>query len=329
MIRRTSLILVSLFCIFFSITTESFAKDSYDNYNRLLPVAKKYIGVPYLYGGTSAKGFDCSGYINEVYTYIGVELPRTSRDMFNEGKAVKKENLRVGDLVFFNTSGNGVSHAGIYIGNDKFIHSSSSVGVSTSSLNDPYYWKSRYIGARRVLDLSEEANSFSDITDEHWAYEEITALAEDKLFIGFEEGQFLPNDNIARDEAAAYMAQALKLSLSDRSENYEDVSRYHWAVGAINALLEEDIIIEETEFRPAKALTRAELATWFVKAFNLKVSDNLITFTDIDTSLPYYNDVQALASSGITTGYDDGTFRPDEPVTRAQFAVFLYRALNQ
>ena len=117
--------------------------------------ANKVMGVKYLYGGTTTKGFDCSGFVGYVYKKVGVKLPRTSGAMYNTGKSVSKKNLKTGDLVFFKTSGKSVSHTGIYIGNGKFAHSSSSKGVSVAKINDPYYWGSKYVGAKRVANVSK------------------------------------------------------------------------------------------------------------------------------------------------------------------------------
>lgn len=117
---------------------------------QIIATAKQYIGVPYLWGGTSTKGFDCSGYVQYVFRAHNITLPRTSKEQYTVGMAISKNNLRPGDLVFFNTSGNGVSHLGIYLGDNQFIHASSSNGVTISSLNTSY-WSARYIGARRVL----------------------------------------------------------------------------------------------------------------------------------------------------------------------------------
>lgn len=105
-----------------------------------------------MWGGSTLAGFDCSGFILYILDKFNVgDLPRTSQSQAKAGVAVSKDNLRVGDLVFFDTLGNGISHAGIYIGNDQFAHSSSSKGVRISKLSESYY-RDRYVTARRVVD---------------------------------------------------------------------------------------------------------------------------------------------------------------------------------
>ncbi len=113
--------------------------------------AKRYVGVPYKYGGQSPKGFDCSGLTAYVYKRHGVKLPRSANKQARVGKPVKKPHLRAGDLVFFSTGKKRqVSHVGIYVGNDKFIHASSSgKKVTTASLSSSYF-KKNYHSARRV-----------------------------------------------------------------------------------------------------------------------------------------------------------------------------------
>lgn len=117
----------------------------------IIATAKQYLGVKYLWGGTTPQtGFDCSGYVSYVFNQNGISLPRVSRDQYTVGTKVAFEDLQPGDLVFFSFVGNGVvSHDGIYLGNGQFINASSSKGVTVYTIGP--YWKSIYVGARRVL----------------------------------------------------------------------------------------------------------------------------------------------------------------------------------
>ena len=118
---------------------------------QIIATAKKYIGVPYVWGGESPSGFDCSGLIQYVFKQHGISLNRTVVTQYQHGYAVAKSDLQPGDLVFFqNTYTTGLSHIGIYIGNGQFIHASSSQGVTLSSLSNSY-WTSHYHSARRIL----------------------------------------------------------------------------------------------------------------------------------------------------------------------------------
>lgn len=116
----------------------------------IIATGKQYIGVKYLYGGTTPAGFDCSGFVQYTFAKNGISLPRVSRDQYKVGTSVSFSNLQPGDLVFFSLAKNGViDHDGIYVGNGQFINSSSSKGVTIYSLGS--YWQSAFVGAKRVF----------------------------------------------------------------------------------------------------------------------------------------------------------------------------------
>ncbi|WP_144701824.1 C40 family peptidase [Fictibacillus phosphorivorans] len=127
-------------------TFKSLGIDATESNSSIVEVAKKYEGTPYQWGGESPDGFDCSGYLKYIFDEAeNVELPRTVDDIYAEG--TKVDSPEVGDIVFFDLEGDGPSHAGVYIGNDQFVHASSSKGVTTAELNGSY-WSENYIGAK-------------------------------------------------------------------------------------------------------------------------------------------------------------------------------------
>lgn len=143
------------FAILFTLGTGSVFADS-----PLDKVVGGAIGTPYVSGGTTTKGFDCSGFTRYVYAKLGITLPHQSGSQFKMGTAVDKDELIAGDLVFFNTTGKGVSHVGVYVGDGKFAHASSSKGVTISKLSESYY-VNRYVGAKRIMS-SDVYQSISD-----------------------------------------------------------------------------------------------------------------------------------------------------------------------
>lgn len=114
----------------------------------VIQYAKQFIGTPYVWGGESPGGFDCSGFVQFVYAHFGTVLGRTTYQQFDEGTPVYRADLLPGDLLFFNTYGSGPSHVGMYVGSGTFIAASGSrVQVMSMSLA---YWQDHYVGARRV-----------------------------------------------------------------------------------------------------------------------------------------------------------------------------------
>ena len=122
--------------------------DQLENIDLLKNVDEWY-GTKYKMGGMSKSGIDCSAFVQTVYlTTFGVAVPRTAFEQFKASNRISATQMKEGDLVFFNTTG-GVSHVGIYLGNNKFIHASVARGVAVSDLFDPYYLK-RFLGIGRI-----------------------------------------------------------------------------------------------------------------------------------------------------------------------------------
>lgn len=126
------------------------ALSSSNTRQRIVAEAKKYIGTPYVWGGSAPGGFDCSGFTQYVLNRCGISIPRTTAEQYSVGTYISKGKLQPGDLVFLqNTYRAGISHVGIYIGNGQMIHASSSKGVTVSNLSGSYYVE-HYYGARQL-----------------------------------------------------------------------------------------------------------------------------------------------------------------------------------
>lgn len=120
---------------------------------------QQYVGVPFVWGGTSPVGFDCAGFTQYIMKQHGIMIPRTVAEQFNTGTEINASSLQAGDLVFFTFYMPGPTHVGICMSKRKFIHASRSDGeqVAISLLNDPYY-AVRYVGARRYMSAAKEGD---------------------------------------------------------------------------------------------------------------------------------------------------------------------------
>lgn len=152
-----------IFYIFFTLALLSQAFTQSDKRSSdWISYAKQYIGTPYLYGGMSKNGIDCSGFIHiTAFESIQLSLPRTTEALYSWVKIIPDNQKKAGDLVFFKTTGSAISHVGLYMGNNQFIHAASSgpnTGVIVSSLTESY-WKDAYAGIGRVLDENSEENT--------------------------------------------------------------------------------------------------------------------------------------------------------------------------
>lgn len=286
------------------LSTSMPAMASANSVDNLIANAKSYTGkFKYVYGGSSVRtGMDCSAYTQLVFKNNGTSIPRTTREQYRIGTPVAKSQLQKGDLVFFNTTGKGVSHVGIYIGNNNFIHNSTSKAVSISSIYEKAYWGPRYIGARRV-------KNFSTPTPPPVAPKPPVL------------------DLPTRSEVASTLADKLDLKADNNSVNFNDVDANHPNIAAIAAVAEAGIFTGNASgnFMPNGNLTRSQMAKVIVEAFGLE-GQKPVPFPDVTSNLSAKGYIETLYFHGITEGKDNGTFGINDPVTTKQFNAFVDRA---
>lgn len=277
--------------------------------SELTATTSKYIGVPYVYGGTTARGLDCSGFTQLVFSQLGYDLSRTTATQYKQGKAVSKSDLQPGDLVFFNTFGSGVSHVGISLGGNKFVHAGTSTGVTEANLTSSY-WAKRYIGAKRVASFGESDKVVASSNGK----EEVKDSAIDFTIYA------------SRGEVAIQLAKTLGLDTSDTNSPFSDIKSSSKYAGAATALYKLGVFTgDEGKFNPGSPLTRAQMAKVLVKAFDLKMKSDSLEFTDVPTSHWAHNDISILASNGITVGKGDGTFGTNDNVMLKHLTAFINR----
>lgn len=130
----------------------SYSDAKHANKSAVINTAKKMLGVKYRYGGSSpGTGFDCSGLVQYTHHAAGISLPRTTGQQYRRAKPIQRKYLKAGDLVFFKTAlSRAVSHVGIYLGKNKFIHAPSSGKEVTITSMDDKYWRAHFTGAGRI-----------------------------------------------------------------------------------------------------------------------------------------------------------------------------------
>ncbi|MEQ6051751.1 leucine-rich repeat protein [Lysinibacillus capsici] len=169
---------------------------------------------------------------------------------------------------------------------------------------------------------------FSDISQGHWAWAMIQEMAKQGIITGYQDGTFKPNAPIQRQHAALILTRALALEPKKDAREFNDIPKDHLYFGVIDQVQQAGLFEGiDGNFQPTTNLTRAQMAKVLVLAFNL-TSSNKDTFEDVPKTHWAHNFIAILAGNGITIG-DNGNFRPNDPVTRAEFVTFLYRALHQ
>ncbi|WP_209121664.1 cell wall-binding repeat-containing protein [Alkalihalobacillus sp. BA299] len=217
--------------------------------DRVVEIAKQYIGTPYKWGGTTPRGFDCSGFSQHVYAQVGITLPRTTDTQYRVGETVSRNELQPGDLVFFkNTYRSGLSHSGIYIGNYQFIHASSSKGISITSLSNSY-WAPRWLGAKRIIEEPKkqeqpkeikQPKQFYDVFNVNGGLLETLPSREEAISVAQEQEKSYvvsQNNNSTVWLSSVQSNTKNRIAGVDRIETSIQISNIGWPNGAETAII--------------------------------------------------------------------------------------------
>ncbi|WP_338751927.1 C40 family peptidase [Bacillus sp. FJAT-52991] len=293
----------------------------------MVSYGKKFMGVPYVFGGTTPKGFDCSGFTQYVYKHHGVSIPRTTGEQYSVGTSVAKSELKPGDLVFFkNTYKQGISHVGIYAGNNQVLNATTSKGIDLVSLSNSY-WGPKYAGAKRLVD-----GKFNDVSKSNQAYEAIEDLTDKNIIQGFDDYSFKPDDPITRGQAAALINRELKLQPKNISY-FKDVPSTNRFAKDIAAMREAEIIsgYPDQTYRPNNYITRTEMAVILQRAFELQLGSAAAAenkYKDISSSYWAHDAIVAMKAIDETGVFKTSNYYGSDRATRAVFSAALYNAMN-
>jgi len=200
---------------------------------------------------------------------------------------------------------------------NKLLLSALALGVMTPAIVAPI-----------ATDAITTSKTFKDVPTAHPYYNIISEMTEQGIISGYEDGTFKPNETINRQHAALLINNAVDLPEVNEVKSFKDVTTKHPYYQAIQNLQKAGLIQPDSKgnFNPTKKLTRGEMAKIIATAYDLEVKADY-TFKDIEGT-EYEDYIKALYSNKVTAGYEDDTFRPNEPLTRAHYAVFMNRAKN-
>jgi competence protein ComEC len=174
-----------------------------------------------------------------------------------------------------------------------------------------------------------KAASFNDIDSSYRFYDEVMYLANHDIIGGYKNGDFGPYDTVTREAAAAMIGRALGFNEERKDTIFPDVTERSYASGYINEAVREGIIsgFPDGTYRPNAPVTRGQMAIFLARAYDLK-EEHPTQFSDVRFSMVAYPYIKKILADGITSGYPDGTFRPDNKLTRGDFSAFLARAIE-
>ncbi|WP_214483777.1 S-layer homology domain-containing protein [Bacillus sp. SM2101] len=204
------------------------------------------------------------------------------------------------------------------------------VVLSTSLLVGGVVPLSNTFNAQKVQ--AAEITSFSDVNSDYWAYKEINYLLDEGIAESLNGTKYMPNDNITRAQAARMLVKALKIDVNDTSipdVSFPDLSKSHADYPYIKVAVNEGIFKgkDNGNFGTNENLTRAQMAKVIVETFDLE-GDFPFSFKDISNDFWAEDYISKLRASEVTTGYSDFTYKPNNNVTRAQMAAFVYRGIK-
>ncbi len=171
---------------------------------------------------------------------------------------------------------------------------------------------------------------FTDVPSTHWACKDIQFMVDKGVISGLGDGKFGPNVSARRCELAVMLVKALNLPTTGAEADFNDVPKTHWAYRQIAAAQKAGFIqgFPGGLFKPNEYVTRGQMAVMLAKAYSLQKTGKAAGFTDVPKTYWAYGAIQKLADNGITSGYEDRTFRPALQVRRAEVAVFLAKAMD-
>jgi len=173
-----------------------------------------------------------------------------------------------------------------------------------------------------------QAQTFTDVPTSHQFYEHINYLNSDKIISGVDANHYDPNEFVTRKQAALMVARAMKLDMTKQKTVFSDVSMQNQASGAIQSANDAGIIkgYPDGTFRPQEVVTRGQMTSFIARAF--KLEKEALPFADVSLNSSAYSSIRKATAFGVVAGYSKDEFKPNQPVTRAHFAAFLARALN-
>lgn len=167
---------------------------------------------------------------------------------------------------------------------------------------------------------------FRDVPEDHAHHDSIEAVADAGVVVGYPDGTYRPENDVTRGQVATILATAAHME-TDGEPPFRDVPSDHEHAHGITALAEWDVVqgYPDGTYRPEQSIDRGQMATVLATAYNLEAEGDP-PFDDVDSDHPHAEGIAAVAEHDIAEGYDDGTYRPSEPVNRGQTATFLHRA---